>query len=79
VRIAAVVIVLVLLDRHVPTSVEAIMHGLVYRTVRAAPAFATDTWLALLALDVYLTWTFAGLRRRFRRKETIRAGPDLIA
>ena len=77
--IAGVLIVLVLLDRHAPTSVEAIMHGLVFRTVRTAPAFATDTWLALLALDVYLAWTFAGLRRRFGRTEMVRTGAGLNA
>jgi hypothetical protein len=68
-------VVLVLLDRHAPTVVAPIMKGFVDRAVRAAPSFHTDTWLVLLAIDAYLYWTFAKLRRRFRRKE-VRAGPS---
>ena len=68
-------VALVLLDRHVSTIVEPIMKGVVYRAVQAGPPLETDTWLVLLAVDAYLCWTFAKLRRRFRRKE-VRAGPS---
>jgi ubiquinone biosynthesis protein len=71
--IAGIMIMLILVDRHAPGASGAIMKGIIYRTVRAAPPFETDTWLVLLALDAYLGWTFAKLRRRFRRKEIDRA------
>ena len=70
-------IVLVLLHRHAPTLVEPIMRGIIYRAVRAAPAFASDTWLLLLALAAYLGWTFARLRRRFSRNEVDRSNAAL--
>jgi ubiquinone biosynthesis protein len=71
--LSGIAIVLVLLDRHAPAIVEPIIKGIIYRAVRAAPAFETDTWLVLLALDAYLGWTFAKLRRRFGRNEIDRA------
>jgi ubiquinone biosynthesis protein len=71
--LSGIAIVLVLLDRHAPAIVTPIMKGIIYRAVRAAPAFEADTWLLLLALDAYLGWTFAKLRRRFGRNEIDRA------
>ena len=76
--LSAAGIVLVLLDRHASAIVEPILKGTIYRAVHAAPAFESDTWLLLLALAVYLGWTFAKLRRRFNRKEVDRAGAALI-
>jgi predicted unusual protein kinase regulating ubiquinone biosynthesis (AarF/ABC1/UbiB family) len=67
--LSGIAIVLVLLDRHAPAIVGPIMKGIIHRAVRAAPAFETDTWLVLLALNAYLGWTFAKLRRRFGRNE----------
>jgi len=77
--LSGIAIVLVLLDRHAPAIVEPIMKGIIYRAVRAVPAFETDTWLLLLALDAYLGWTFAKLGRRFRRTEVGRAGAAVNA
>jgi ubiquinone biosynthesis protein len=71
-------IVLILLDRHAPGAVEPILGGIVRRTVHAAPAFETDTWLVLLAIDTYLGFTFAQLRRRFRIKEMRRPGTTAV-
>jgi ubiquinone biosynthesis protein len=77
--LSGIAIVLVLLDRHAPAIVGPIMKGIIQRAVRAAPAFETDTWLLLLALDAYLGWTFAKLRRRFGRNEIDRARAALNA
>jgi ubiquinone biosynthesis protein len=72
-------IVLVLLDRHAPAILAPIMRGIIYRSIRAAPSFGTDTWLLLLALVAYLGWTFAKLRKRFDRKEVDRPSAALGA
>lgn len=77
--LSGIAIVLVLLDRHAPATVAPIMKGFINKAVRAAPAFETDAWLLLLALDAYLGWTFAGLRRRFGRNEIDRARTALNA
>ena len=67
--LSAIGIMLVLLNRHTPEIVRPIMQGIIDRTVRAAPAFGTGTWLLLLAFDAYLGWTFLRLRQRFARRE----------
>lgn len=61
--------ILVLLDRYNPGLAQANLPGLVARVVVAAPDFGTDTWWLLFFLDLYFAWTFAKLRRRFRRTE----------
>jgi ubiquinone biosynthesis protein len=66
-------ILLVLLDRHAPAIVAPIMKGIVRRIVRAAPAFESDTWLLLLAVDAYLAWILGKLGQRFGRHEVERA------
>jgi hypothetical protein len=71
--VVGLTIVLVLLDRHAPQVAAAIVGGVVHRWVEAAPQWGMHTWLLVLALDVYLGWTFARLRRRFRRSEVERA------
>jgi hypothetical protein len=77
--LSGIAIVLVLLDRHAPAIVAPIMKGFINQAVRAAPAFETDAWLLLLALDAYLGWMFARLRRRFGRNEIDRAGTAVNA
>jgi ubiquinone biosynthesis protein len=75
--LAGAAIVLILLNRHAPGSVQPLMKGIVDRAVQAAPPLETDTWLLILAIDAYLGWTFAKLRARFRRKERNGAGGEL--
>ena len=77
--LSAIGIALVLLDRHAPALVQPIMRGIIYRAVRAAPAFGSDTWLLLLGLAAYLGRTFGKLRGRFDRKEVDRSGAALSA
>jgi ubiquinone biosynthesis protein len=72
--LAGVGIILILLDRHAPAMVQPLMKGIIYRSVHAAPPLETGTWLLLLAFDIYLGWTFAKLRRRFRRTESALPG-----
>jgi ubiquinone biosynthesis protein len=72
--LSGLVIVVTLLDRHAPTLVAPIMHGIIARTVHAAPAFATDTWILVLIIIAYVGWTFTKLRRRFSRKEDLVGG-----
>ena len=62
-------IVLVMVDRHLPSLVTPVLQGIIARIVHAAPELGTDTWLVALGMITYLGWTFAGLRRRFERKE----------
>ena len=62
-------IVLVILDRHLPSLAPSVLQGFIARIVHAAPKLGTDSWLVALGMITYLGWTFAGLRRRFERKE----------
>jgi ubiquinone biosynthesis protein len=71
--LSGIAIVFVLLDRHAPALVWPIPKGIIEWTVRAAPAFGTDTWLLLLALVAYLGWTFSRLRQHFRLSEVDRS------
>jgi ubiquinone biosynthesis protein len=74
--LAALAILLVLLNRYAPNLVAPLMRGVIGRVVHAIPAFETDTGFLLLAVNCYLGWTFARLRRRFGRHEVGRSGGD---
>jgi len=67
--LAAVVVILVLLERYAASFVSPIMIGIIARIVHGAPAYETDTWVLILIILAYLAWTFSKLRRRFSRKE----------
>jgi hypothetical protein len=67
--LAALVVVLVLLERYAPNVVSPIMAGIIARIVHGAPAYETDTWVLILVVLTYAAWTFLRLRRRFSRKE----------